>query len=82
MPGWKCHLWHDDIHGNEAASSVSLAYGLLNFIAAGVWVVMVTPDSVMCSAWLACHFKSQKSCALIDQKCILPFKYEFQDVLG
>lgn len=70
MPGWECQLSHEDIHGNEAASSVSL--GLLNFTPAGVWVGMITLDSVTCSTWLVCHFKSQKSCALIGPKCFLP----------
>lgn len=48
------------------------------------WVVTVAADSVTCSAWLVCHCKSHKSCALIDPKSFLPdvsFKYEFQDVL-
>lgn len=71
--GWECQLQHEDPHGNEPSSSVSVVYSILNFIAVGFWVVMITPDSVACFAWLACHLQKQKSqCALIDPKCLLP----------
>lgn len=61
MQGWECQLQHGDSHGNEALSSVSVVYGVFNFIAVGFWVVMITSDSVTCFAWLACHLERQKS---------------------
>lgn len=73
MQGWECQLQHGDPPGNEAAASVSVVCGVLNFIAVGFWVVTITPDSITCFAWPMCHLERQKSwCALMDPKCLHP----------
>lgn len=77
MRGWECQLRHEDPHGNEAAAAVSVVYSVLNFIAVGFWVVMIT--YVFCVAGMS--FREAEVTVCFDRSTIIPSRYSFSNIV-